>query len=542
MRGSIPETVDHGSRMGRSVAVVAALSLALVGSATAVVAQDDTDVLKVAHTANITTWDPVTSFSTEAQYLGNMYEPLVWATPAGAAEQYVPGLATKWSSSEDGLTWTFKLAEGVTFHDGEPFNAEAAKASIDASRERGGAGFIWAPVESVDVVDEYTIAVNLSTPAALDLIASSTYAAWMVSPKALEAAAAALAEDPAADWFGAQGQSFGTGPYMLESFVPDTEVLLTQFPDYRLGWDDADHYEKVLVTITPEAIDQQQALEGGNVDIANRVPPENVAALDANPDYTVYRDPSLFTYVGLLNTQRAPLDNTLVRQALALATPYQDIIDVSVLGAGTQNRASVPVGIYPDSSNTTVYAQDIDAAKAKMAEAGVEGFPMEITYAAENPVEAAFAPLLADAYGELGIDVTLTAMPFNQQWDRSKGEPDGRQDMFLLLWWPANSDAGADNLTSLWHSSETPSFNLSYWQNDQYDSLIDEATALTGSDRATAQAKYAEAMELLVEESPGIFFLDTDAVTTVANTVEGFEYNVNYPFTQVMFYGLSPAA
>ena len=323
MRGSTSETSRYVGRTGRSVAVAAALSLALVGSATAVVAQDDIDVLKVAHTANITTWDPVTSFSTEAQYIANMYEPLIWATPAGAAEEYVPGLADSWSTSEDGLTWTFNLAQGVTFHDGEPFNAEAAKASIDASRERGGAGFIWGPVESVDVVDEYTIDVNLSSPAALDLIASSTYAAWMVSPKALEAAAAALAEDPDSDWFGDQGMSFGTGPYMLESYVPDTEVVLTQFPDYRLGWDDANHYEKVLFTITPEAIDQQQALEGGQVDIANRVPPENKDAIAASPDITVYVDPSLFTYVGLLNTQRAPLDNTLVRQALALATPYR---------------------------------------------------------------------------------------------------------------------------------------------------------------------------------------------------------------------------
>jgi len=298
----------------------------------------------------------------------------------------------------------------------------------------------------------------------------------------------------------------------------------------------------VLFTISPEAIDQQQALEGGQVDIANRVPPENKDAIAASPDITVHVDPSLFTYVGLLNTQRAPLDNTLVRQALALATPYQDVIDVSVQGAGTQNRASVPVGIFPDSSETTMWSQDIEAAKAKMAEAGVEGFPMEITYAAENPVEAAFAPLLADAYGQLGIDVTLTAMPFNQQWDRSKGDPEGRQDMFLLLWWPANSDAGADNLNSLFKSSETPSFNLSYWDSPEYDALLEEAGALTGTDRAAAQDKYAEAMELLVEESPSIFFLDTAAVTAVSNAVEGFEYNVNYPFTQVFVYGLSPAA
>ncbi len=375
MHRTTPNSRHRVGRAGPAIAIAAALSVAVVSS-TSVVAQDDElDILKVAHTANITTWDPVASFSTEAQYMGNMYEPLVYATPLGAEEDFVPGLATDWSVSDDGLTWTFNLEEGVTFHDGEPFNAEAAKASIDAARERAGASWIWAPVESVDVVDEYTIDINLSAPAPVDLIAASTYAAWMVSPKALEAAAA----DP--EFFESATASYGTGPYMLESFVPDTEVLLTQFPDYRKGWDDADHYEKVLVSITPEAIDQQQALEGGQVDIANRVPPENAAAIDANPDFTVHRDPSLFNYFGLLNTQRAPLDNTLVRQALAYATPYQDLIDVAVQGQGTQSRAAVPAGVFPYSEDVPVYSQDMDKAKELMAEAGVDGFDMEITYA-----------------------------------------------------------------------------------------------------------------------------------------------------------------
>ncbi len=101
-------------------------------------------------------------------------------------------------------------------------------------------------------------------------------------------------------------------------------------------------------------------------------------------------------------------------------------------------------------------------------------------------------------------------MPFNQQWDRSKGDPEGRQDMFLLLYWPTYSDAGSDNLASLFKSSEEPFFNLSYWDNREFDALIDEGIALTGTDREAAQAAYEQAMKLLVEESPGVFFFDTE--------------------------------
>ncbi len=458
----------------------------------------------------ISTWDPLQSYSTEAQYMANIYEPLVYATPLGAANDFEPGLATDWSVSEDGLTWTFYLQEGVTFHDGEPFNAEAAKASIDANKAAGaGASWIWWPVESVDVVDEYTIDVNLSTPAALDLVAASTYSAWMVSPAAI----AAAAEDP--EYFqtaGANGQSFGTGPYMLESWTPTTEVLLTQFPDYRNGWDDANHYEKVLVSIL-DPLNQQQALEGGQIDVANRIPTESADEVDALDGFTVHRDPSLFNYVGFLNTERPPLDDVRVRQALAYATPYEDIITVAAAGNAVQDRATVPPGVFPYSDEIPQYSYDLDKAKALMAEAGVDGFALEITYFADNPIHAGYAPLLQAAYAELGVDVTLTpTATFGQQWDVGKGDPEGRQDMFLLLWWPTYSDAGSDNLASMFKSSETPSFNLSYWANEEFDSLIDEAIALTGTDRDAAQAKYLEAMNILVEESPAVFFIDTKAV------------------------------
>jgi peptide/nickel transport system substrate-binding protein len=537
MQGPTPRHSAVG-RIGRGVAIAAALSVAVAGTAATVTAQDDLDVLNVAHTATVTTWDPVASFSTEAQYLANMYEPLLYATPAGAEEDFAPGLAKAWSVSDDGLTWTFELEEGVTFHDGEPFNAEAAKASIEAASDpegRAGAWWIWPGIESIETPDEYTLVVNLTSPAALDLVAASTYAAWMVSPVAL----AAAEEDPT--FFETAGASFGTGPYMLESHTPGTEVLLTQFPDYRKGWDDADHYEKVLVQIL-DAVNQQQALEGGDVLAANRIPPESVDEIDASDQFTVHSDPSLFNYVGLLNTQRAPLDNKLVRQALAYATPYDDIIEVATRGEAVQDRAAVPQGVFPYSDDVPQYSFDMDKAKELMAEAGVDGFDLEITYAAENPVHAAYAPLLQATWAELGVDVTITPMPWPQQWERSKGEPEGRQDLFLLLYWPTYSDAGSDNLASLFKSGEPPFFNLSYWVNEEFDGLIDQAIGETGVDREAAQATYEQAMDLLVEESPGLFFLDTNSVVAVSNELAGYEYNLNYPFTQFFFYDLIPAA
>ncbi|MHB8893238.1 MAG: ABC transporter substrate-binding protein [Candidatus Limnocylindrales bacterium] len=491
-------------------------------------------VLKVAATANITTWDPVKSFSTEALYLANIYEPLLRINPPTAAEKFTPVLAESWSTSEDGLIWTFKLRAGVTFHDGEPLTADAVKQSIEAGASTGGASFIWAALDTVTAVDPMTVEMKLKYAAPMDLVASSLYGAWIVSPKALAAAAAN-------ETYFEQGVDAGTGPYTIESYTPDKEVLLTKYDGYWGGWD-GPHYDKVLVSITPEAAVQQQMLDGGEVDLALSLPLENVAGYKDDADYTFIDEPSFFNYVGFFNTARKPLDDVRVRQALSYAIPYEDIITVGAQGYGTQSRGPVPAGVFPWSQDTPQYTQDLDKAKGLLKEAGYEngGFKLNLTYAAENQNESRFAPLIKEAYAKLGVDVTITPIAFNQQWEQAKGDEAGRQDMFLLLYWPTYSDAGADNLWSLFRSSEKPFFNLSYWKNDAFDKLVDDAIGLTATHRDQAQAKYGEAMKILVDQAAGLFFYDTRFVTVVPKRVAGFEYNLNYPFAE-FFYPMHPA-
>lgn len=492
-------------------------------------------VLKVAATANITTWDPVKSFSTEALYLANIYEPLLRVNPPGAAEQFTPVLAESWTSSADGTSWTFKLRSGVTFHDGEALTADAVKQSIEAGATKGGASFIWGALDTVTAVDPLTVELKLKYAAPMDLVASSLYGAWIVSPKALAAAAAD-------ETYFEQGIDAGTGPYTIESYTPDKEVLLTRYDAYWGGWSDMTHYDKVLVSITPEAAVQQQMLDGGQVELALSLPLENVASYKDKPDFTFIDEPSFFNYVGFFNTARKPFDNVKVRQALSYAIPYADIITVGAQGYGTQSRGPVPEGVFPWSADVPQYTQDLDKAKALLKEAGYEngGFKMNLTYAAENQNEARFAPLVKEAYAKLGVDVTITPIAFNQQWEQSKGDEAGRQDMFLLLYWPTYSDAGSDNLWSMFRSSEKPFFNLSYWKNDAFDKLVDDAVGLTATQRDLAQAKYTEAMKLLVDQAPGVFFYDTRFVTAISNRLAGFQYNLNYPFAQ-FFYPMHPA-
>ncbi|MSX59619.1 MAG: ABC transporter substrate-binding protein, partial [Actinobacteria bacterium] len=243
------------SPRARLIAVVSTALLAVASLSIPTVAQG-AGVFKVATSAAVTTWDPVQSFSTEAFYMTNVYEPLLWKNPDGASSEYSPALATSWSSSKDGKTWTFKLRAGATFHDGTPVNSAAVKASLDSSKKIGGAGFIWDALKSVDATADDTVVLNLSYAAPMDLIASSTYGAYIVNPKAL----AAVAADSK---YYESGKDGGSGPYTISSYKAGSSVVLSA---YAKHWaTDKPAYSTIDISIVADGITAQQMMTSGQV-------------------------------------------------------------------------------------------------------------------------------------------------------------------------------------------------------------------------------------------------------------------------------------
>lgn len=523
-------------RLARVPAAGLALVLALLAGCSSEADSPNTPtVLKVATTANVTTWDPVKSFSTEVFYLANVYEPLLWKNPPGSPQPFTPALAESWESTADKLTWTFHLRSGVTFHDGEPMNAAAVKASIEAAKERGGASFIWAPLKEITATDEKTVVMTLGYAAPMELVASSMYGAWIVSPKAL---AAAKADEK----YFESGVDAGTGPYTVSEYASGQRVVLKRYDGYWGGWAGA-RYATVVNQITPESVVQQQMLTGGQVDIATSLPLENIGQVAGDARFTVTECATASNYLGFFNTSRKPLDNVKVRQALSYAIPYQDIIEVGAQGYGSQSRGPVPAGIFPYADATPQYNQDLEKAKTLLAEAGYAGgggITLKLTYAAENQSEKRFAPLIKDAFAKIGVTVDVQAILFNQQWEQAKADPAQAQDIFLLLYWPTYSDAGSDNLWSLFHSSKKPFFNLSYWNDAQYDTLVDGAGVHTAVDPAKAQTMYGQAMTRLYEQAPGFFLYDVRAPLVAPASVKGLACSPDYSFN-IFFYRLAPA-
>jgi len=482
-------------------------------------AQLPPEIMVVGSNYNVTTWDPSAAYSTETIYTPSIYEGLTRTALPGSEEAVEPLLATDWESSADGLSWTFYLREGVTFHDGDVFNAQAVKTAIERTMNMGkGAAFIFSPIAEITVIDDYTVKFNLSSPMPLDRALASANGAWIMSPTS--------AAQPR-EWFDA-GNAVGTGPYKLASFKDSEEIILMKFEDYWGGWE-GPHLEKIIIKIVMDAVVMQNMLESGAADLVTRIPVGNMARVDAGADTDVLTFTSFQSYALHLNTERAPLDNKLVRQAISYAIPYQDIITVGTEGTGRQAVGPTPYGLSGHDDSLFQYTYDLDKARALMAQAGyADGIDRTLvyTYAAENVNEEAFSPLVKEGLAAIGIDVEIQPLIFwPTQWKKATGDAAQRQDIFALLWWPTFNDP-YDSLYALWHGEEEASWNLSYYDNTEVDSLMD--TAYATPDTAASLALWSACQEVLIEEAPSVYLYDAPHNVPIRTDVKGYIDNPAY--------------
>lgn len=474
--------------------------------------------------ANPTTFpdlDPSTGFSNDSAVVSNVYETLTRYAPPGSTPQVQPLLATSWSQSADGLTWTFKLRPGVKFHDGTPVNAAAVKYSIERTKKLAqGAAFIWDAVKTITAVDDLTVEFALTYQAPLDLIASAGYGAWIMSP------AATAGKDNA--WFNA-GNDSGSGPYMIDSYEKDQRVILQRFDAYWKGWKPG-QFDTVILKVVEDATARQQSIESGEADYTYSIPTENLPALQADPSVKVVANASYQNLMILLNTAKTPTKDVLVRQALSAAFPYQVAIEATMAGYATQPRGAVPASLLDGADQVPQYSYDLDKAKSLLAQAGYPdgGLSLTLTYTAGDTIEQQTAELYRAELAKIGVDLTVKALSWEAQWSLAKGDPMKAQDLFMFYWWPTYATP-YDFLFNLFHSETSPNFNLGYYKNPAYDKLIDDANTLLSSDRATAMKKFVEADTMLVNDAAAIFVNDQQNIHVIRANLKGFVDNPAYP-------------
>ncbi|MEQ6900950.1 ABC transporter substrate-binding protein [Nocardioides sp. YIM 152588] len=468
----------------------------------------------------VTEWDPAVSYSNEIIAMENLYESLTFYN--AETEEVEPRLATEWSTSEDGLTWTFTLRDDVTFHTGRALDAEAAKQAIERTMElAGGPAYIWDAVKKIEATDARTLVFTLDYATPLDLVASSAYAAYIYDVDA-------AGEGDLGEWFN-EGNDAGTGPYTVDSWAPGTEneLRLEAAEDYWGGWED-DQYEAVEFRVSPEVTTSWQLLQAGDVDYVERLSPQLFEQAGSTDGIQTTETPSFQNLLALFNTADGPLADVKVRQAVRLLTDVPGLT-AALDGAVVEADGVVPAGLLGAGSGYVSEA-DVDAARDLLAEAGYdEGNPLELslTYAQGDDDQQVFVTLLGSALAEVGGKLNAKPMQWNAQWKQATSGD--RQDIFVMYWYPDYADAYSW-FANIFRSSDEPFFNLTYLKDAQVDEQIDSLPVLTATDPEQAAQVYADLQDELITEQAVIEPLFVQNYQRAfADSVEGYVDNPAYP-------------
>ena len=476
-------------------------------------------------------WDPGTSYGEEVSVLANVYEGLTrYNSVTRKAE---PLLATSWSATHGGRDWTFHLRKGVTFHTGRPFNSMAAKASILRTKKLGqAASYIWSSVKQIQTPDASTLVFKLSYPAPMNLIAASSYSAWMYDTQA--AGSGSLAH-----WF-AKGQDAGTGPYTVAQWNKgaELEVRLKPYSTYWGGWS-GKHYDAVAFRVAPTASTAIQLLKAGQVSFVAQPDPQQFAALKSDPSLRTSEHQSFVNYFLLLNTQRAPLTDVRVRQALAYAVNYPGI-EAVLHGSAQRTSGELPPGLLGSTNDLVRYSYQPKKAASLLAAAGYgpKGKPINLTltYVAGDVIATATAQLVQSTFAPLNVKVNLEALQFPALQAKFQGPASQRQDIVINTWYPDYPDAYSWFVNVF---KSKAAYNSSYYSNPTIDKEMEQAERDTGTNPNAATALYRKMQETLLKDIPAIP-TDTQVFQrAMLSSVHGFVENPLY-FGVVFVYQLKP--
>ncbi len=407
----------------------------------------------------------------------------------------VPRLAEDWTISDDGLEYTFELRDDVVFTDGTSFNAEVVKYNIERLLDPGTLALLRSYIEmaeSAEVIDEYTVKINLKYPHAPFLSRLTAASNAMVSPEAVEEYGDNFSRNPV-----------GSSAFKLAEWVPGTELVLERNPDY---WGEEPGFETITFVPVPEDSTRMAMLEAGDVDIIVRVPPLDADRLDAEEHIDVINAPSTRAIYAGLNVTFEPLSDPRVRQALNYAVDKEEITETILYGAGRPLDSPLLPEMFPH-RQVGPYEFDPDKAKELLAEAGYEdGFEMtfhhpEGRYLMDRRIAEAIQGYLAD----VGVDVEMETMEWAAYLEFiRKPIEETESNMYLLGWGPWILD-GDQMLYPMFLSEQAPptGSNYGFYENPEVDEYLIQGTSTT--DEEERIEAYGKAQEIIWEEAPWVF-------------------------------------
>ncbi|EPX87100.1 ABC transporter substrate-binding protein [Salipiger mucosus] len=486
-------------------------------------AQTPPNVLFVGQIAEPKALDPaaVTAVN-DFRILMNVYDGLV-RYKDGTLE-VEPALATGWEISEDGTEYTFTLREGVSFHDGTPFNAEAVVFNFERMLNEDHPfhdtgpfplAFFFSSVDTVEAVDELTVKFTLSEPYAPFLSNLAYPTGLIVSPAAVEEYGAEFGRNPV-----------GTGPFTFAEWRSNEAVVVEGNADY---WDGAPELEAVVFRPITDANTRTAEMLAGGIDLMVEVPPVSLSEFEGE-DFTVHEQAGPHVWFLILNAKEGPFADKLVRQVANYAVNKKALVE-DVLEGTAEVAAGPTPPAFSWAYNDTLepYPYDPEKARELLAEAGAEGAELTF-YVTEggsgmlDPVAMGTA-IQADLEA-VGFDVAIETYEWNTFLGEVNPGLEGKADMAEMAWMTNDPDTLPYLALRTDAFPSEGGFNSGYYSNPEVDELLEEARVATDQERRAEL--YKEMQTIVQEDAPWVFVANWKQNAVTNERVGGFELQPSF--------------
>lgn len=487
------------------VIVVLLLGIAVVPT---VLAQDG-GVLRVGVNAPVVLDPALHSADSEIAFNRSIYDYLVEVLPDSSVGA---NLATDWTISEDGLTYTFNLAQGVTFHDGSPFTSADVVWTFNRLKNQGSPALNLLGDFEITAPDASTVVFTLSQVNADFLLGVAARQALIIQDGQDTPNIIAEGDNPYVNFN-------GTGPFMLQSFDPGASAVLMANPNY---WKDGEpKLSELDFVYIDEQVAQVDALLGGQVDFIFRIPNDQLARLDGSSDVTVIQKSTSLHGVLRVRADAGSLgEDVRVRQALKYATDRAALNDLVAEGNGTVGNNDPIAPAYGDYYDSSIANQPYDPAMAcqLLTDAGKNPLVATLYYPEHALDFDNLAPVLQQQWAATGcINVDLQPVPENLYYDSSNPNNWLAADLGITGW--SAQPSPQTELTSAFTIDGI--YNESHWADEELDGLINQASQTP--DVEARKAIYAQISQIFLERGPIIIPYFQPTVGAIRNSVEGLE-------------------
>ena len=435
--------------------------------------------------------------------------------------------------SDDGLVYTIKLNEGIKFHDGTDFNAEAVKKSIERQLEPNRnsnmpyASFVFGEEEagngvaSVEAVDDYTVKITMRTASAPFVKnLAMALASPIVAPSAIEAAT--------------DGQAItnpvGTGPYKFVDWTKGASVTLVANEDY---WGEAPKTKNLVFKIIAEGNTRLTSLMNGECDIISSVDPSSADQVTSNGFELFSEDGMTINYMAF-NTETGKCTDQEVRKAVAQAINVEEMVKSIYGDYATVANSVMPTWMAPYTKDVKQTAYDPEAAKKTLADKGITSLQC-ITYTTARPYNqkggSDLANMIQGYLSAVGVELSITQYDWTTYKTKVQTDP---YDICFYGWTGDNGDP--DNFMNLLADTNW-SINVAHWQDDEYKALI--AEGLKTPDGDARDAIYLQCEEMVAEKQPWVLISHSKNLLGYSPKVKDFYY---HPTGVVFFKGVSKEA